>query len=184
MPVARAPQAGAVVREVPVPSVRHELIGRGGELIVAKVRVVLVDRGRGDQVVLRSVGPVRKGAGVERNLPELEVDVPAFRVRQPRERAENPRFVGVVREELQERGDVIVDLGVRDQANAARVERILAEVEEIRIDLVVLGHADEIEMPLEVDLGPLGGESKSGRARSRARPEDQHQRGDECAAWD
>jgi hypothetical protein len=109
------------------------------------------------------------------------MNVPALRIRQPRERAEDPRRLRVVGQELDERGDVFVDLRVRDQPKAARVERVLAEVEEVRRDLVVLGDADQIEVPFEIDGRPFGRERKSGRARSQARPEDENQRGDEGA---
>lgn len=61
------------------------------------------------------------------------------------------------------------------------MEGVLAEVEEVRIDLVGLGDPDQVEMPFEVDGRPFGRERKSGRARSRARPEDEKQRGDEGA---
>jgi len=76
---------------------------------------------------------------------------------------------------------VFVDLRVRDQPEAARVERVLAKIEEVRRDLVVVSDADQVEMPFKVDGRPFGRESKSGRARSQARPEDEKQRGDEGA---
>jgi hypothetical protein len=76
---------------------------------------------------------------------------------------------------------VFVDPSVGDQAKPARVKRVLAEIEEIGRDLVVLRDADQVEVPFEVDRGPLGAESESGRARSRARPEDEVERGDEGA---
>jgi len=76
---------------------------------------------------------------------------------------------------------VLVDLGVGDQAKAARVERVLAEVEEVRRDLVVLRDGDQVEVPFEVDRGSFGPESETGRARTRARPENDEQRGDEGA---
>jgi hypothetical protein len=76
---------------------------------------------------------------------------------------------------------VLVDLGVGDQPKAARMERVLAEVEEVRRDLVVLRDPDEVEMPFEVDGRPFGPECKSGRARSQARPEGEEQRDAEGA---
>jgi len=79
---------------------------------------------------------------------------------------------------------VLVNLGVGDQAEPARVKRVLAEVEEVRGDLVVLGNGDQVEVALEIDRGPLGPESESGRARSRARPEEEEQRGGEGAEPD
>jgi hypothetical protein len=61
------------------------------------------------------------------------------------------------------------------------VEHVLAEVEEVRVDLVALGDADQVQVPFKVDRRPFGRERKSGRARSQARPEDEKQRGDEGA---
>jgi len=76
---------------------------------------------------------------------------------------------------------VFVDLGVGNQAKPARVKRVLAEIEEIGPGLVVLRDPDQVDVSFEVDRGPLGPECESGRARSRARPEDKKQRGDEGA---
>jgi len=183
--VPAVPDAEAASRRVvgpePLSAVRHQVVGLSGELIVPNVAVVLVDRRRRDQVVPRGVGTVGKGARVEWNLAQFQVDVPPLRVRQPRERAEESRGVGVVGKEFHEPGDVLVNLRVGDQAEPARVERVLAEVEEVGSDLVVLRDPDQVQVSFEVDRGPLGPECESGRARSRARPEDEEQRGDEGA---
>lgn len=118
---------------------------------------------------------------MERNLSKLEMDVPPLRVRKPREPAEEARGFPFVGEEFQESRDVIVDLGVRDRPDPDRMERVLAEVEEAGIGLLFLRDANQVQVPLELDLRPLGSESKAGRACSQARPEDEDYRDDEAA---
>lgn len=105
------------------------------------------------------------------------MDVPATRIGEPHEPAEEARRAAVVREELRERRDVLVDPSVREEPEADRVEGILGEAEEVRVDLVRAGDLGQVEMGFPVD-GRLGGGSETGRAPDEARPDDCDQRYD------
>src|SRR5436309_7962338 len=121
-----APDSGEprshVTRTVAFPPIRHDIFAANGRLVGAEISMVLVHEGRADQVVLGSVRAVWIGSQVERNLPDLKMDVAPFRIRKPDETPEEPRHHGfVVVEALREDVDVILDGGAGKETDPGRV---------------------------------------------------------------
>jgi hypothetical protein len=121
---------------------------------------------------------------VERDLSQLEIDVAALRIGQAHEAAEQPRRAAVVGDQLAEGGDVLGDAPVGQEPEPDRVEGVLGEAEEVGVDLVGLRDFDQVEVRLPVDRRFRRPESNAGRARERARPKEEDQRGEKPAAPD
>jgi hypothetical protein len=101
---------------------------------------------------------------VHRDLPQLEVEVPALGVGEAHEAAVEAWRAAVVGEDLGEGGDVLLDPAVGEEPKADRVEGILREAEEVRVDLARPGDLDQVEMGFPIDRRLGRSASETGRA--------------------
>jgi hypothetical protein len=92
------------------------------------------------------------------------VEVPPHGVGETHEAAVETRRAAVVGEDLGEGGDVLLDPAVGEEAKADRVEGILRETEEVRVDLTGPGNLDEVEMGFPIDRRLGRSPSETGRA--------------------